>query len=73
MTLKTVTKFVIPFDTIPQELVKEHWILKYPQHAFAEVHIDDEDEEEDDALTKWIKKEYPELKDQNSFFIHINV
>lgn len=71
MALKTVTKFVVPFSELPIDLTFGHWILKYPEHSFVETHIEEEGIK--DALGEWIMKKYPELIDEESFFIHIDV
>jgi len=69
MSLKTITKKVVSFSEIPKELTTNHWINQIEDIERVEVHIDDE---EPDALTSWLIENYPELKDEESFFIHMD-
>ncbi len=70
MALEQITKYVIPLTDIPFKLIKNHWLSLYPEHAFVEVHIDEIKTE--DPFDAWIEEKYPQLKDEESFFIHIN-
>jgi hypothetical protein len=69
MALKEITKKVISYCEIPEELTEGHWISEHHNDAFVEVHLDDEEE---DGLSLWIKENYPELVNEESFFIHID-
>ena len=70
MALEKITKFVFPISEIPKELVKGSWILDYPRHAFIEAHLDEETES--DELDEWIIGKYPELVEEDSFFIYVD-
>ena len=70
MALTTITKKVLALSEIPEELREDHWLGDVNDVNYLEAHIDDEDE--DDAITDWILEKYPELKDEESFFIHID-
>lgn len=74
MTLKQVTKLVVPFSEIPIDLTisSGHWILKFPKHAYVECHLDD-DKTNLNKLDEWFLSTYPELTEEDSFFIHIDV
>lgn len=70
MALKTITKKVVSYSEIPEGLIPEdHWINEQEWNTYVECHIDDD---EDDELSIWIKKTYPELVDEESFFIHLD-
>jgi len=69
MSLKTITKLVVSYSEIPKELTANHWINQVEDIERIEVHIDDE---EPDPLTSWLIDNYPELKDEESFFIHMD-
>jgi len=69
MGLKTITKKVVSYSEIPKELTINHWITQVEDIERIEVHIDDE---EPDELTSWLIEKYPELKDEESFFIHMD-
>lgn len=67
--LKTITKKVVSYCEIPEELTEEHWISEYMNGCFVEVHLDDD---EDDKLSMWLKEKYPELIDEDSFYIEMD-
>ena len=69
MELATITGKVVSYCEIPEELTEDHWISDYPPDAYVQVHIEGEDE---DKVSKWILNKYPELKDEDYFFIHID-
>ena len=69
MELATITGKVISYCEIPSELTEDHWISDYPPDAYVQVHIEGEGE---DKVSKWILNKYPELKDEDYFFIHID-
>jgi len=70
MSLKTITKKVVSYTEIPKEFTNNHWINERSDVEYVEVHI--EDEGETDSLTDWLTENYPELKDEDSFFIHMD-
>lgn len=67
--LKTITKKVVSYCEIPEELTEGHWISEYMNGCFVEVHLDDD---EDDKLSMWLKEKYPELVDEDSFYIEMD-
>ena len=70
MKLNKITKFVVSYCDIPDNLTKNHWLQEYKCDSFVEVHIDDKSH---DPLSEWLINTYPELKDlDESFFIHID-
>jgi len=69
MGLKTITKKVVSFSEIPSEITRHHWINQIEDIERVEVHIDDE---EPDELTSWLIENYPELQEEESFFIHMD-
>lgn len=69
MELATITGKVVSYCEIPEELTSNHWISEYYPDSYVQVHIEGEDE---DKVSKWILNKYPELKDEDYFFIHID-
>ena len=71
MVLREITKKVVSYCEIPEGLIDEgHWINHHGQDAYVEVHIDTE--ESRDELDKWLIENYPELEQEESFFIHLD-
>lgn len=70
MALKSITKKVLSYCEIPQELTEKHWISEHHCDAFVECHLDASTDL--DELDMWILEHYPELKDEDSFFIHLD-
>lgn len=70
MALTQKTWKVLSFSEIPQELTENHWISEEEPNSYVEVHYDAEDE--DGELDNWIVGKYPELKDEESFLIHMD-
>lgn len=69
MALKTITKKVLSYSEIPENIEKPFWIEHSSAKSFVECHLDDTS---DSDLSKWIIENYPELKDEESFFIEID-
>lgn len=69
MALTTTSLKTLHFSEIPAELTKDSWLEGYKDVDLLQVHIDDE---ESDELTAWITEKYPELKEEESFFIKFN-
>jgi hypothetical protein len=67
--LKTITKKVLSYSEIPEELTKDSWLSKKSMGSLVECHLDDDNNNE---LDNWILKNYPELKDEESFFIEMD-
>lgn len=67
--LKTITKKVVSYCEIPEEIEKPIWIEEASNDAYVECHIEDD---EDNELNIWLRETYPELVDEESFFIHID-
>lgn len=68
--MKKITKYVIDYSDIPEELTEGHWINDYTcQDSYVEAHID---VDEEDGLSLWLKQLYPELINEESFLIHID-
>ena len=72
MELVTITGKVVSYCEIPKELTSNHWISDYYPDSYVQVHIEQEDEAEVDKVSEWILNKYPELKDENYFFIHVD-
>ena len=72
MELVTITGKVVSYCEIPEELTSDHWISEYSTNSYIQVHIEQEDEAEVDKVSEWILNKYPELKDENYFFIHVD-
>lgn len=70
MALEKITKFVVSYCEIPEDLLEGHWIQEHSCDSYVECHI--ENEEEHDPVSKWLSENYPELKDEESFFIHMD-
>lgn len=74
MALKTITKFVVDYSEIPIELKRNHWLNQHFDIEYFEVHINIGDEgESEDPLQDWLIQTYPELVEENSFYIHMDV
>lgn len=67
--MKQIRKKVIKLSEFPSNLQKNDIFIGHKIHTYAEFHID---ESESDDLTTWIVNKYPELKNENSFLIHID-
>jgi hypothetical protein len=63
------TKKVLNFSEIPSNLSTNHWIGRNLYESYVEVHLD---EDEVDALEDWIASTYPELIEEDSFFIYMD-
>ena len=72
MELVTITGKVVSYCEIPEELTEDHWVSDYPPDAYVQVHIEQEGEEEMDKISEWIVEKYPELMDEDFFFIHVD-
>lgn len=58
-------------NIIPEGIITEdHWINHNSCDAYVEVHM--EDTADADPLDTWIRETYPELLDEESFFIHLD-
>lgn len=71
MALEQISGKVLKFTEIPQELTEEHWLEDHYPDSYVQVHIDD-DLSQNDEVDKWIRQNYPELVDEDYFFIHID-
>lgn len=60
---------VVPFSEIPKDVLEGHLLNEYMtfRHTFAQFHIDET--EDDDKVSEWLLSKYPELKDEEYFFI----
>lgn len=70
MALTTITKKVVSYSEIPTNLTKDSWINEQ-NVAYLEVHLDGEETGKDD-LSNWLSEKYPELIDEDSFYIHMD-
>lgn len=70
MALTTITKKVVSYSEIPTNLTKDSWINERDV-AYLEVHLDGEETGKDD-LSNWLSEKYPELIDEDSFYIHMD-
>lgn len=71
MALKTITKKVVSYCEIPEEITENHWINEHHSDAYVEVHIDEETHVPD-KIQDWLVENYPELIEEESFFIHMD-
>ena len=69
LQLKQITGKVVSYCEIPEEITEGHWISEYMNGCFVQVHLE---EDEDDALSNWLKETYPELIEEESFYIEID-
>lgn len=67
--MKKITKSVIKFSELPENLQKNEIFKGHKIHTYAEFHIDNS---EKDELTLWLLSQYPTLKQKISFLIHID-
>ena len=73
--LKTITKKVVSYCEIPEGIISEgHWLNQHGCDAYIEYHLEDDIEDiiEGDELDDWLRETYPELIDEESFFIHLD-
>lgn len=70
MSLKKINKFAVSYCEIPEEIIKPSWIEEAGPDSYVECHISGN--APDDELEKWLLETYPELKDEESFLIHID-
>ena len=71
MELATITGKVVSYCEIPEELTSNHWISDYYPDSYVQVHVE-EDGDKMDKVSEWIINKYPELKDEDYFFIHVD-
>lgn len=64
------TKKVVSYNEIPKNVLEGHWIQHYPFEDYVEVHIDPTNN--DDPVSNWLETTYPELIDEDSFFIYMD-
>jgi hypothetical protein len=64
-------KKVVNVSEVPEELTKDHWIKRNLIETYVEVHIDPSDNE--DSVGDWLGNTYPELIEEDSFFIYMDV
>lgn len=70
MELEKITKYVVSYCEIPEELTEDYqWLKEAACDSYVEAHVDDE---ETDELSIWLLERYPQLKDEESFFIHMD-
>lgn len=67
--LETITKKVISYSEIPEELTENSW-LSEKSNGFYECHLDNV--EPFKLLDEWFLENYPELFEEESFFIKID-
>ena len=70
MALERINKLVVSYCEIPQELTEGHWINENSCDSYVEVHLEDEGNRDD--LDNWLIENYPELLEEESFFIHLD-
>lgn len=70
MALKTITKKVLSYSEIPNNIDVPEFIVNADDGLLIECHLDDSTL--NNELDDWILKNYPELKDEESFFIEID-
>jgi hypothetical protein len=70
MALTTLTKKVLNFSEIPNSVKKDHWLTLIDNIELKEVHIEN-DPQDKDPVVNWINTIYPELQDEDSFYINL--
>lgn len=65
-----ITKKVVNCSEIPSEMIDGHWIKRNLIEAYVEVHLDDMDDE--DSVGNWLGTTYPELIEEDSFFVYMD-
>lgn len=68
--LETITKKVISYCEIPEELTEDSWLSEKSMDSYVECHLDNS--EPLDQLDQWFMNNYPELFKEESFFIKID-
>ena len=69
---KEIKGKVVSYCEIPEELTEGHWISEYMSGCFVQCHIADDRDVELSPLDKWLIETYPELQDEEYFFIEID-
>jgi hypothetical protein len=64
-------KKVLNISEIPEEVRERHWLSRHLIESYVEVHLDGKDNL--DTVDEWITKNYPELEEEDSFFIYIDI
>ncbi len=72
MKLEEITKKVLKFTDIPEDMEIPEFLSDAGADCFVECHLDLEDPDGLTELDKWILDHFPELEEEDSFFIHIN-
>lgn len=67
--MKEIKGKVVSYCEIPEELTENHWLNDYSPGCYVMAHID---ESEDDLVSKWLLENYPDLKDEEYFFVEID-
>lgn len=68
--LETITKKVVKYSNIPEELTEPSWLSEKPTGTLVECHLDNIEPFE--PLDLWFLENYPELFEEESFFIKID-
>ena len=71
MALESKELKVLKLSEIPTGFVEGSWILDCDPGSYHQAHICHLDE--NDEIDKWIVETYPELKEVDSFLVHIDV
>ncbi len=61
MAIVTMTKQVISYCDIPEELTEDHHISEYQPDCYVNYRILPDEPENEDPLDAWIRKTYPKL------------
>ena len=68
--LETITKKVISYCEIPEELTESSWLSEKEMDSYVEYHLDNSQPLE--PLDQWFMDNYPELFEESSFLIKID-
>ena len=71
MSLKIISLPVISYCEIPQELTEDSWISENSPDSYV-IYSMQELEHLRSPMDNWIWEEYPELRESERFFIHID-
>ncbi len=71
MSLESITKKVVSYCEIPEELTDGHWLSENNPDSYASFTLDI-NFGRTAKISKWIIETYPELKEGDNIFIHID-
>lgn len=67
--MKTITKKVISWCSIPENITKGHWLSEFQNGCYIPFTLEDKGVDE---LSDTIRETYPEIKEDEEFLIDID-